>query len=137
MTCACDVHILMLLSQFMNASNLARNPRNGHALAAQGLTEAAEALESRAAILRAEAKQVRSAPPNLVGIERGKASTLQGVQCLAEAADDMLARADTLAASAHSPGLGVSSRALASALGVSINTAIKRIKQARERERDG
>lgn len=127
----------MLLSQFMNASNLARDLRNSRALAARGLEQAAESLETRATLLRAEAEQVRQGPQNLVGAERGKASVLQGVQCLAEAAEDMQDRADRLAASAYSPDLGVSSRALASALGVSTNTAIKRIRQAGEGVGDG
>lgn len=127
----------MLLSQFMNASNLARDLRNSRALAARGLEQAAESLETRATLLRAEAEQVRQGPQNLVGAERSKASVLQGVQCLAEAAEDMLARADRLAASAYSPDLGVSSRTLASALGVSANTAIKRIRQAGEGVGDG
>lgn len=127
----------MLLSQFMNASNLARGLHNGRAHAARGLDRAAESLETRAATLRAEAERVRQAPRNLVGNETGKASVLHGVQCLAEAADDMRSRADRLAASAYSPNLGVSSRALASALGVSTNTAIKRIRQSGEEVRDG
>lgn len=138
MTVACGVQFLMLLSQFMNASNLARDQRNKRALAARGLDQAAESLETRASLLRAEAEQVRQAPQNLVGAERSKASILQGVQCLAEAAKDMESRADHLAASAYSPDIGVSSRALASALGVSTNTAIKRIRQqAGEEDRDG
>ena len=122
----------MLLSQFMNTSNLARDLRNGRALAARGLDDAAESLETRASLLRAEAEQIRQGPSGLVGSERGKAAALQGVQCLAEAATDVQARADHLAATAYSPDLGVSSRILASALGVSTNTAIKRIRQARE-----
>lgn len=137
MSVACAVQFLMLLSQFMNASNLARDLRKGRTLAARGLDEAAEALEARASLLRAEAERVRQTPPSLVGSERGKASALQGVQCLAEAADDMQARADRLAATAYSPDLGVSSRVLASALGVSTNTAIKRIRLAGEEVRDG
>lgn len=121
----------------MNASNLARDLRNSRALAARGLEQAAESLETRATLLRAEAEQVRQGPQNLVGAERSKVSVLQGVQCLTEAAEDIQARADRLAASAYSPDLGVSSRALASALGVSTNTAIKRIRQVGEEVGDG
>lgn len=121
----------------MNASNLARNQRGGRALAAKELAKAADALEARATLLRAEAERVREAPSGLVGIERSKASVLVGVQSLAEAADDISTQADTLAASAYSPNVGVSSRTLASALGVSINTAIKRIRQASRDEVPG
>lgn len=138
MAVTCAVQFLMLLSQFMNTSNLARDLRGRRARAARGLDSAADALEARASSLRAEAARVREAPPNLVGAERSKASVLLGVQCLSEAAGNLLAQADSLAASAYSPEIGVSSRALASALGVSTNTAIKRIRQASDEEaRDG
>lgn len=114
----------------MNASNLARGTRRGASLAARGLDQAAETLEARATILRAEAGRIRKTPRNAVGDEQGKASMLLGVQALTEAADAITANAERLAASANTPEVGVSSRMLASALGVSTNTAIKRIRQA-------
>ena len=125
----------MLLSQFMNAGNLTSGSRQRPALAARKLDEAATALEARVALLRDEAERVRRVSPNLVGAEYSKVSTLQGVQSLTEAAHEIQSHADHLAASAYSPSLGVSSRTIASALGVSVNTAIKRIREASKETR--
>lgn len=128
----------MLLSQFMNASNLARDLRSGQTLAARGLDKAADALEAQSAMLRAEAERVRKTPRGTVGEEQAKASILLGVQSLTGSAETLSAQADSLSAQANAPEVGVSSRMLASALGVSINTAIKRIRKASgEEDRDG
>lgn len=114
----------------MNASNLARDLRGEVASAARGLDQAAETLEGRASLLRAEAERIRDTPRDAVGAEQSKAAMLLGVRSLADAAEEITTRADRLAASANAPEMGVSSRMLASALGVSTNTAIKRIRQA-------
>lgn len=114
-----------------------RGNRESAASTAKDLERAAAALEARASDLRAEAARFRAATPNAVGDEQRKASMLMGVQSLADAAQDVTAHAHSLAAAAHGPKVGVSSRMLASALGVSTNTAIKRIRNAtREESRD-
>lgn len=128
----------MLLSQFMNASNLARDLGGGLSDTVHGLNKAADALEARATFLRSEADRFREAPRSTIGAEQRKTSILLGVQSLADTAHEISAQADLLAASANSPEVGVSSRMIASALGVSTNTAIKRIRNAsQERTGDG
>ena len=126
----CDVQFLMLLSQFMNASNLARGARSEQAFAARGLDRAAEALENRAELLRDEAERIRNSPKDAVGVEQSKVSMLLGVRTLAEAANSVTDHADRLAASANASEMGVSSRMIATALGVSTNTAIKRMRKS-------
>lgn len=120
----------MLLSQVMNASNLARGVTGERRAAAQSLDRAADALEDRVALIRAEAERARDAPRDAVGAEQGKVSMLLGMQVLADAASDISARADRLAATANTPETGASSRMIATALGVSTNTAIKRMRKA-------
>lgn len=128
----CAVQFLMLLSQFMNASNLARRARSEQAFAARGLDQAAEALESRAEFLRDEAERIRNSPGDAVGVEQSKVSMLLGVRTLTEVANSVTAHADHLAASANASEMGVSSRMIATALGVSTNTAIKRMRKTGE-----
>lgn len=118
----------------MNASNLARDLRAEATRAAQGLDQAAETLDGQASLLRTEAERIRDTPRDAVGAEQAKASLLLGVRSLADASKEIATRADLLAASANAPEMGVSSRMLATALGVSTNTAIKRIRQASETE---
>lgn len=127
----------MLLSQFMNARNLARAKRHGSALAPHTLDHVADTVEALANTLRTEAALARENPDTLVGNERRKVALLQGIQALTDVSNQLARKADTLAALAHSPEIGASSRTLASALGVSTNTAIKRMRTAGEVVGDG
>lgn len=130
----------MLSSQFMNASNPARDLKGGLVLAAQGLDQVANALEAHAASLREESArildastQVRTTAHAVVHAEKTKATLLGGVQSLSAVASEATAHADHLAALAHTAPIKVSTRLLAQAMGVSTNTGIKRIRNASNR----
>lgn len=103
---------------------------------ADRLEVAAAELDAKATLLRDEAAHLRRSPQDPVRRDQDAVALLRAMRSLTLAGRSMTNLANQLAASAYNPDGGVSGRKIADALGVCMNTALKRVRAHREGERD-